>query len=148
MEEISVLEVSLEGGDSSIVEGAMSDPLEHSGVDRAAEVVSGLLLPEPLEHSVLVVPLEVGDGSVSDITVLDPLEHSGVGIWAETVSAYLPRVHLEDPRDGGGGPRDHRGIDNTLPDPLKEVEQSQLEDGEAIVGGTMVSYELGERYGS
>ena len=73
--EHSVLEVSLEGGDSSIVERAMSDPLEHSGVDRAADVVSGLLLPEPLEHLVLVVPLEMGNGSVADITVLDPLEH-------------------------------------------------------------------------
>ena len=41
----------------------MPDPLEHSGVGRAADVVSELLVPEPLEHSVLVVPLEVGDGS-------------------------------------------------------------------------------------
>ena len=78
--EHSVLEVSLEGGDSLIVEVALSDPLEHSGVDRAADVVSGWLLPEPLEHSVLVVPQEVGDGSVADITVLDPLDHSGVGV--------------------------------------------------------------------
>ena len=96
--------------DSLIVEVAMSDPLEHSGVDRATDVVSGLLLPEP--HSVLVVPLEVGDGLVADITMLDPLEHSGVGVWAETVSAYLPRVHSEDPRDGRGDPWDHRGDDN------------------------------------
>ena len=81
--EHSVLEVSL--GDSSIVEVTMSDPLEHSGVDRTADVVSGLWLPELLEHSVLVVPLEVGDGSVADVTVLDPLEHSGVGVRAETV---------------------------------------------------------------
>ena len=137
--EHSVLEVSLEGGDSSIVEVAMSDPLEHSGVDRAADIVSGLLLPEPLEHSVLVVPIEVGDGSVADITMLFPLEHSDVGIRAETVSTYLPRVHSEDPRDGGGGPRDHRGIDNTLPDPMKEVERSQPEDGEAIVVGAVDS---------
>ena len=137
--EQSVLEVSLEGGDSSIVEVAMSDPLEHSGVDRVTDVVSGLLLPEPFGHSVRVVPMEVGDGSVADITVLDPLEHSGVGMRAETVSAYLPEVHSEDPRDGGGGPRDHQGIDNTLPDPMKEVEQSQPEDGEAIVVGAVGS---------
>ena len=103
-------------------------------MDRAAVVVSGFLLPEPLEHSVLVVPMEVGDSLVADITVLEPLEHSGVGIRAETVSAYLPGVHSEDPRDGGGGPRDHRGIDNALPDPMTEVEQS--EEGEAIVVGT------------
>ena len=45
--EQSVLEVSLEGGDSLIVEVAMSDPLEHSSLDMAADVVSGLLLPEP-----------------------------------------------------------------------------------------------------
>ena len=70
------------------------------------------------------------------------------------VSAYLPRVHSEDPRDGGGGPRDHRGIDNTLPDPMKEVERSQPENGEEDcrrgrwLGGTMVSDGLGERYGS
>ena len=44
---------------------------------RAADVVSELLVPEPLEHSVLMVPLEVGDGSVDNTTVLDPLEHSG-----------------------------------------------------------------------
>ena len=106
-------------------------------MDRATEIVSGivLLLPEPLEHSVLVVPMEVGYGSVADITVLDPLEHSGDGMRAETVSAYLSGVHSEDPRDGGGGPRDHPGIDNTLPDPMKEVERSQPEDGEAIVVG-------------
>ena len=122
-----------------IVEVAMSDPLEHSGVDRVADIVSGLLLPEPLEHSVLVVPLEVGDGSVADKTVLDPLEHSGAGVRAETVSAYLPRVHSEDPRDGGGGPRDHRGEDNTLSDPLKEVERGQPVDGEAIVVGVVGS---------
>ena len=137
--EHSVLEVSLEGGDSSIVEVAMSDPLEHSGVDRAADVVSGLLLPEPLEHSGLVVPLEVVDGSVADITVLDPLEHSGVGVQAETVSAYVPRVYSEDPRNVGGGLRDHQGADNTLPDPLKEVERAQPEDGEAIVVGAIGS---------
>ena len=76
--EHSVLEVSLEGGDSLIVEVDMSDPLEHSGMDRAADVVSGLLLPEPLEHSVLVVPQEVGDGSVADITVLNPF---AFGCW-------------------------------------------------------------------
>ena len=86
-----------------IVEIAMSDPLEHSGVDRATDVVSGLLLPEPLEYSVMVVPLEVGDDSVADITILDPLRHSGIGIRAETVSAYLPRVYSEDPRNEGGG---------------------------------------------
>ena len=76
----SVLEVSLEGGDSSLVEVAMPDPLEHSGVGRAAGIVSELLVPEPLEHSVLVVPLEVGDGSVDNMTVLAPLEHSGASI--------------------------------------------------------------------
>ena len=135
--EHSVLEVSLEGGDSLIVEAAMSDPLEHLGVDRAADVVPGLLLPEPLEN--LVVPLEVGDGLVANITVLDPLEHSGVGVRAETVSTYLPRVYSEDPRNEGGGPRDHRGEDNTLPDPLKEVERAQPEDGKAIVIGAVGS---------
>ena len=80
-------------------------------MDRAADVVFGLLLPEPLEHSVLVVPLEVGDGLVAEITVLDPLENSGVGVREETVSAYLPRVYSEDLRNGGGGLRDDRGED-------------------------------------
>ena len=135
--EHSVLELSLEGGDSLIVKVAMSDLLENSGVDRVTDVVSGLLLPEPLDHSVRVVPMGVGDGSVADITVLDLLEHSGVGMLAETVSAYFPAVHSEDPRDGGGGPRDHQGIDNTLPDPMKEVERSQPEEGEAIVVGAI-----------
>ena len=121
------------GGDSSLVEVAMPDPLEHSGVGRAADVVSELLVPEPLEHSVLVVPLEVGDGSVDNMTVLDPLEHSGVGVRAEPVSAYLPRVYSEESRNGRGGPRDHRGEDSTLQDPPNEVIWAPPEDGEAIV---------------
>ena len=45
----------------------------------------------------------------------------------------------EDPRNGGGGPWDHRGEDNTLPDPLMEVERAQPEDGEAIVVGAVGS---------
>ena len=110
MEEISVLEplehvvveVSLEEGDSSLVDVAMPDPLEHSAVGRAADVVSELLVPEPLDHSVMVVPLEVGDGSVDNMTMLDPLEHLGVGARAEPVSAYLPRVYSEEARNGGG----------------------------------------------
>ena len=131
MEEISVLEplehsvveVSLEEGDSSLVDVAMPDPLEHSGLGRAADVVSELLIPESLEHLVLVVPLEVGDGLVDNMTVLDPLEHSGVGARAEPVSAYLPRVYSEEARNGGG-PRDHRGEDSKLQDPQKEVERA------------------------
>ena len=104
---------------------------------RAADVVSELLVPEPLEHSVLVVPLEVGDGSVDNMTVLDPMEHSGVGVPAEPVSAYLPRVYSEEARNGGGGPRDHQGEDSTLQDPRKEVERAPPEDGEAIVVGVV-----------
>ena len=115
--EHSVLEVSLEGGDSLIGEVAMPDPLEHSGVGRAADVVSEMFVPEPLEHSVLEVPLEVGDGLVDNMTVLDPLEHSCVSVHAEPVSAYLLRVYSEESRNGRGGPRDHRGEDSTLQDP-------------------------------
>ena len=77
------------------------------------------------------------DGSVADITMLYPLEHLGVGMRAETVSAYLPGVHSEDPRDGGGRPWNLWGIDNILPDPMKEVERSQPEDGEVIVVGAV-----------
>ena len=58
--EHSVLEVSLERDDISIEEVAMSYPLEHSGVGRAADVVSEMFVPELLEHSVLEVPLGVG----------------------------------------------------------------------------------------
>ena len=65
----------------------MSDPLEHSGLDRADDIVPGLVLPEPLEHSVLVIPLEKGDVSVTDVTVLDPIEHSGVDVRTETISS-------------------------------------------------------------
>ena len=36
--EHSILEVSLVGGDSSIDEVAMPDPLEHSGVGRAVQM--------------------------------------------------------------------------------------------------------------
>ena len=76
----------------------VSDPLEHSGLDRADDVAPGLVLSELLEHSVLVIPLEKGDVSVTDVTVLDPIEHSGVDVRTETISAYLPRVYSEDPR--------------------------------------------------
>ena len=121
-------------GDSSIDEVAMPDLLEHSGVRRAADVVSEMFVPEPLEHLVREVPLEVGDGSVDSMTVLDPLEHSGVSVRAEPVSAYLPRMYSEESRNGRGGPRDHRGEASTLQDPRKEVERAPPEDGEAIVG--------------
>ena len=72
-----VVEVALDRGDCSLVKVDVSDPLEHSGLDRADDVVPGLVPPEPLEHSVLVIPLEKGDVSVTDVTMLDPIEHSG-----------------------------------------------------------------------
>ena len=68
--------------------------------------------------------------------MLDPIEHSGVDVRTETISAYLPRVFSEDPRNEGGGPRDHGGgEDISLPDSLPEVGRAQPEDGEAIVVG-------------
>ena len=85
-----VLEVSLEGGDRYIDELAMPYPLEHSGVSRAADLVSEMSVPEPLEHSVLEVPLDVGDGSVGSMTVSDPQEPWGVSVHAEPLSACLP----------------------------------------------------------
>ena len=48
-------------------------------------------------------------------------------------------MYSEDPRNKGGGPRDHRGEDISLPGPLKEVERAQPEDGEAIVVGAVGS---------
>ena len=119
-----------------LVKVDVSDPLEHSGLDRADDVVPGLVLPEPLEHSVLVIPLKMGDVSVTDVTVLDPREHSGVDMRTEMISAYLPRVYSEDPRKEGGGPRDHRGEDVSLPDSLPEVGRAQPE---AIVVGAVGS---------
>ena len=62
--EHSVLEVALDRGDSSLVEVDVSDLLEHSGLDRTADIVPGLVPPEPLEHSVLLIPLRMGDVSV------------------------------------------------------------------------------------
>ena len=128
--EHSVLEVSLEGGDRSINEVAMTYPLEHSGVGRAADVVSEMFVPEPLEHSVLEVPLEVGDGSVDSITVLDPLEHPGVSVHVEPVSAYLPRMYSEESRNGRGGPLDHE--DSTLQDTRKEVKWARRKMGRPL----------------
>ena len=119
--EHSVLEVALDRGDSLLVKVDMSDPLEHSDLDRADDVVPGLVQPEPLEHSVLVIPLEKGDVSVTDITVVDPIEISGVDVRTETISAYLLRVFSEDPRKEGGGPWDHRGEDLSLPYSLPSV---------------------------
>ena len=137
--EHSVPDVALDRGDSSLVKIAVSNSLEHSGLDRTDDVVPGLVLPEPLDHSVLVVPLEEGDVSVTDVTVLDPIEHSGVEVRTETISAYLPRVFSEDPSKEGGGPRDHRGEDISLLDSLPEVGRTQPEDGEAIVVGAVGS---------
>ena len=137
--EHSVLEVALDRGDSLLVKVDVSDPLEHSGMDRADDVVPGLVLPEPLEHSVLVIPLKMGDVSVTDVTVLDPIEHSGVDVRTETISTYLLRVYSEYPRKEGGGPRDHRGEYVSLPDSLPEVGRPQPEDGEAIVVGVVGS---------
>ena len=151
--EHSVLDVSLEGGDRSVEEVAVPYPLEHSGMGRAAYLISEIFAPEPLEHLVLEVPLEMGDGSVDSMTVSDPLEHSGVSVCAEPLSAYLPRMHSEESRNGGCGPRDHPGEDSTLQDIWKEVERAPPEDGEAIVVGPSarrhhVSDGLGGRYGS
>ena len=135
----SVLEVSLEGGDRSVKEVAMPYQFEHSGMDRAADLISEMSVQEPLEHSVLEVPLEVGDVSVDSMTVLDPLEHSGVSVHAEPLSAYLPRMHSEESRNEGGDPRDHPGEDSTFQDLREEVKQAPPEDGEAIVVGAVGS---------
>ena len=72
---------------------------------------------------------------VADVTI----EHSGVEVRTETISAYLPRVFSEDPSKEGGGPRDHRGEDVSLPDSLPEVGWAKPEDGEAIVVGAVGS---------
>ena len=137
--EHSVLEVALDRGDSSLVKVDVSDPLEHSGLDRADDVVPGLVPPEPLEYSVLVIPLEDGNVSVTDVTMLDPIEHLDVDVRTETISEYLPSVFLEDPSMEGGGPQDYQGEDVSLPDSLPEVGRARPEDGEAIVVGAVGS---------
>ena len=91
--EHSVLELSLEGGDSSVDDVAVPSLLEHSGVGEAADVLSAMSVPEPLEHSVLEVPLKVGDGSVGRLTGPDPLENSGVSVNVDPLPASHPRIH-------------------------------------------------------
>ena len=102
--EHSVLELSLEGGDSSVDDVAVPNPLVHSGVGEAADVLSAMSVPEPLEHSVLEMPLEVGDGSVGRMTGPDPLEHSGISVHADPLSASHPRIHSEESGIGRNGP--------------------------------------------
>ena len=69
----------------------------------------------------------------------DPLDHSGGNIRAEPLSAYLPRMHSEESRNGGGGPRDHPGEDSILQDLRKEVERAPPKDVEVIVIGAIGS---------
>ena len=119
-----------------MVEVDVSDPLEHLGLNRADDVVPGLVLPEPLEHLVLVIPLEKGDVSVTDITVLDPFEHSGVGVRTETISAYFPRVYSgKTPEMKEGGPWDHRGEDVSLPDPCRSSDGPNRRMGRPLLWG-------------
>ena len=110
----------------------MPYPLEHSGMDRAADLISEMSVPELLEHLVLEVPLEVGDGSVGSMTVFDPLEHSGVCVHAEPLSAYLLRMHSEESRNEGGDPRDHPGEDSTLQDLWEEVKRARRKMGRPL----------------
>ena len=112
--EQSVLEVSLEGGDSSIIEVA------------CAEVISFL---EPLEHSVLEVSIEGGDSLIVEVAMSDPLEHSGVGRAPDVVSGLLLPEPLEHsvlvvPMEVGDG----SVADITVLDPLEHLDVSMLAD--------------------
>ena len=137
--EHSLLEVSLDGDDSSVDEVAVANPLEHSGVGRDADSLSGMSVREPLEHSVLVVHLEVGDGSVGSMIVPDPLENLGISVQSDLLSSNLPTIHSEESRNGRNDPRDHLGEDSALQDLRKEVKRPPPEDGEAIVVGAVGS---------
>ena len=62
--EHSVPDVTLDRGVRSLVKIAVSDLLEHSGLNRTNDVGPGLVPLEPLEHSVLVTPREESEVSV------------------------------------------------------------------------------------
>ena len=105
---------------SSFIKMAVSDPLEHSGLNRADDVGPKLVPLEPLEHSVLVASREESDVSVTDVTDGE--------MRVETMSSCLPRVFS-----------DHRGEDVSLLDVRPEAERAQPEAGEAIVVGAVGS---------
>ena len=118
-------------------EAAKLHPLERSGVDRTADVISEMSVLEPLEHSVRKEPLDVGGESVGSRTGSNPLEHSGVGLHVKPLSGSLPRMYSDKDRDGRGGPRDHRGDDGTLRDLREEAKRGPPEEGEAIFVGLL-----------
>ena len=116
--------MSQEGDDSYIDEVAVPDPLEHSDVGKAADVLSEMSVPEPLEHSVLEMPLEVGDSSDGSMTVPDPLEHSGVRVHADLLSVNHPMIHSDESRNGRNGLRDHLCEESMIQDIQTETEYS------------------------
>ena len=135
----SVLALSPEGGDVHRDEVVGLHPLEHSGVDRSAELMEGTSSLELLEHSVPKVSLDEGGQSIGSKTASDPLERAGASSVGKLLSAPGPTMYLEGAGDGRCRVRDPGGVDGTLPDVRKEANQVPLEEGEAIVVGAIGS---------
>ena len=145
MKEISVLEplehsvlgLSPEGGDVCRDDVVGPHPLEHSGVDRLADLMEGTSGLEPLEHSVPKVPLDEGGQSICSKSVSDLLDRAGsVG---KSLSAPSPTMYSEGAGDGRCRVRDPGGVDGTLPEVRKGANRVSLEEGEAIVVGAIGS---------
>ena len=112
-------------------------PLDHSGVDRSADLMEETSGLEPLDHSVPKVPLDEGGQSISSKTVSDPLELAGASSVGKPLSAPGPTMYSEGAGDGRCRVRDPGGVDGTLPDVCKEANRVPLEEGEAIVVGEL-----------
>ena len=147
--EHSVMGLSPEGGDVCRDEVVGLHPLEHSGVDRSADLMEGTSGLEPLEHSVLKVPLDEGGQSIGSKTVSYPFDRAGASSVGKPLSAPGSTMYSSGAGDGRCRVRDPGGVDGTLPDVHKEANRVPLEEGEAIVVRcTMVFDRLGERHGS
>ena len=135
--EHSVLGLSLKGGDVCRDKVVRLHPLEHSGVDRSADMMGGASILELLEYSVPKVPLDERDQFIGSRTVLNPLEYAGASIVGKLLSASGPLMYSEGARDGRGGLRVHGGADGTLQDFRREANRVPPEEGEAIVVGPL-----------
>ena len=87
------------------------DPVCPGGECR--DLMDGMTVPEPLEHSVVGVPIEVGNSYVDRVAMSNPIEHSDVRGTADPPSASLLMMHSEVSGDWETGREDHMCDDST-----------------------------------
>ena len=96
--EHSVLGLPLERGDVCGDEVVGQHPLEHSGVDRSADLMGGTSVLEPLEHLVPKLLLDERGQLIGSKTVSDPLESAGASSVKNLLSASGPKRYSEGAR--------------------------------------------------